>query len=149
MADFPVNAAFFSVEFGSKIKGYFREMSGLGSEHEVTQQKAVGEKGAVIWYQIPGNIKWQPVTLKQGITTGADSMSLWKWRQEIVDGAFDTARTNGSISMFGQDRKEPIAVWEFILAWPSKITGPAPNASSNDVAIEELQLVYDSFKRTR
>jgi phage tail-like protein len=148
MADFPVNAAFFAVDFGAKVKGYFREMSGLGSEHEVTQQKAVDKKGTVVWFQIPGNIKWAPVTLKQGITTGGDSLSLWNWRQEVIEGKYETSKINGSIVMFSQDKKE-VARWEFIGAWPSKITGPAPNASSNDVAIEEVQIVYDSFKRSK
>jgi phage tail-like protein len=148
MADFPINAAFFKVEFGSKVKGYFREMSGLGSEHEVTQQKAVDKAGNVVWFQIPGNIKWAPVTLKQGIVSGQDSLSLWDWRQEIVNGKFATAKTNGSIVMLSQDKQE-VARWEFIAAWPSKITGPAPNASSNDIAIEEMQIVYDSFTRKK
>jgi phage tail-like protein len=148
MAEIPINAAFFAVEFQGKLKGYFREMSGLGSENEITQQRATDAKGNVVWFQLPGNLKFSPVTLKQGITTGSDSLSLWTWRKEIEQGKYESAKANGSIIMLNQERKE-VARWEFIGAWPSKITGPAPNASSNDVAIEEMQLCYDEYKRTK
>lgn len=148
MSAIPVNAAFFSVEFGDKLKGVFREMSGLGSENEVTQQRATNSKGEVIWFQIPGNLKWNPVTLKQGITTDASSLSLWNWRKEIEEGKYEAAKTNGSIVMYNQEGKE-VARWNFEGAWPSKITGPAPNANSNEVAIEELTLVYDKYIRVK
>ncbi len=150
MSAIPVNASYFSAEFTGKLDGAaFREMSGLGSEHEVTQQRVTGEKGKVSWIQIPGNTKWQPVTLKQGIVTDPSvALKITEWRKESIDGKYESSKANGSISLFSQSGDE-VARWEFEGAWPSKLSGPTPNANSNEVAIEELTITYDSFYRSK
>ncbi|HEU5087879.1 MAG TPA: phage tail protein, partial [Roseiflexaceae bacterium] len=37
----------------------------------------------------------------------------------------------------------------FTNAWPSKISGPSINATSNEVAIEELEMAIESYERVK
>ena len=41
----------------------------------------------------------------------------------------------------------PAARWDFVNAWPSKVTGPEMKTDSNDFAIEEMVLVHEGLKR--
>ena len=48
--------------------------------------------------------------------------------------------------MFDQELKEQ-ARWNFLQAWPSKISGPAPKADGNEIVLEELTLVHEFIER--
>lgn len=138
-------SSWFAIEFQGQITGAFRECSGLGSENSVVEDKSAGPDGRPIIKKIPGNLKWNDITLKQGIT---DDMDMWKWRQLVEEGKIVEARKNGAIIMYSAAGEE-VARWEFINAWPSKISGPSVNATSNDVAVEELTLVHEGYKRIK
>ena len=141
----PVVSAWFGVEFQGAIKGAFRECTGLGSENELVEYKASGPKGEYVMLHVPGRMKWNDITLKRGIT---DDLEMWKWRALVEDGKIDDARKNGSIVMFNQKGDE-IARWNFVRAWPSKITGPAANAGTNEVAIEEMIITHEKYERVK
>jgi phage tail-like protein len=135
----------FMIDVGGKITGYFTEVSGLGSENEVIESKVVNEKGVEVVLKIPGRLKWGDITLKRGITS---SMDMWNWRQLVVDGKAKDARMNGSIVMFDRDGAEA-ARWDFVNAWPLKISGPSPKSDSNEIGIEELTIVHEAIKRSK
>ena len=141
----PLVTAWFGVEFQGAIKGAFKECTGLGSENQVVEYKASGPKGEYVITHEPGRMTWNPITLKRGIT---DDMDMWKWRGLVEEGKIDDARKNGSIVMFNQKGDE-IARWNFVRAWPSKITGPTANAGSNEVGIEELIVTHDGYERVK
>ena len=135
----------FYVEVGGKVTGLFRECSGLGSENEVVEQKAVTQKGQVVVIKLPGNLKWENIVLKRGVT---DDMEIWKWRQLVEEGKVNDARKNGSITMYDQANNE-VARWNFVSAWPLKVTGPSLNANSNEIAVEELTIVHEGMAREK
>jgi phage tail-like protein len=139
----PVVSAWFGVEFQGQVVGAFRECTGMGSENEVVEYKASGPKGEYIMKKVPGRLKWNNITLKRGIT---DAMDMWKWRKLVEQGKINEARKNGSIVMFNQEGQE-VSRWEFINAWPSKLTGPSANATNNEVGIEELELTVEGYAR--
>ena len=139
----PVVSAWFGVEFQGQVVGAFRECTGMGSENEVVEYKASGPKGEYIMKKVPGRLKWNNITLKRGIT---DAMDMWKWRKLVEQGKINEARKNGSIVMFNQEGLE-VSRWEFINAWPSKLTGPSANATNNEVGIEELELTVEGYAR--
>jgi phage tail-like protein len=141
----PAVSTWFGIEFSGKIAGAFRECSGLGSENEIVEEKASGPKGEQVMKKIPGRMKWGDITLKRGMT---DDMDMWKWRQLVEEGKIVDARKNGAIVMFDQKGGE-IARWDLINAWPSKISGPTANAGNNEVAIEELTITHESYKRVK
>lgn len=140
----PLISAWFSVEFQGQVVGAFRECSGMGSESEVVEYKASSEKGQYIIKKVPGNMIWNNITLKRGIT---DSMDMWKWRSLVEQGKIDEARVNGAITMHNA-QGTAIARWEFINAWPFSLKGPEANAGNNEIAIEELEITHEGYKRT-
>ncbi len=133
----------FRLEIEGKVSGYFTEAGGLGSENEVIEHKAVDDKGRDLIQKVPGRLKWGDITLKRGIT---DDMQLWKWRQLVVDGKMKDARTNCSVIMCDRNF-EDIARWDFVNAWPSKVSGPTLKADSNEFGVEEMILVHEGLTR--
>ncbi len=139
----PLIASFFTIEMGDAIKGVFRSLENIGSENELTEYKASGPKGEqVVKYQ-PGLLKWNAVTLKQGIT---DDFFFWKWRESVEKGDMKEARKNGTFTMHNI-KGEPAAKWEFYNAWPRSIKGPGADATNSEVAVEELEIVCEGYKR--
>jgi phage tail-like protein len=141
----PLVSAWFGVEFQGQVVGAFRECTGLGSENQVVEYKASGPKGEYVVKKVPGRMTWNNITLKRGIT---DAMDMWKWRAVVEEGRIDEARKNGSIVMFSQQGNE-VARWDFVNAWPSKLAGPAANATNNELAIEELEITHEGYKRVK
>ncbi len=41
------------------------------------------------------------------------------------------------------------ARWNFINAWPSKISGPAPKSDGNEIGVEELTIVHEFIERVK
>ena len=138
-------SSFFSLEVTGKLVGAFREVTNLGSENQIVEDKSRGEGGKYIIKKIPGTLKWNDITLKQGMT---DNMDMWKWRQLVEEGKVDEARANGSITMYDTAGK-PVARWELIACWPAKITGPAGKADGNEIAVQELTLAHEGYKRVQ
>ena len=141
----PLVAYHFAFEVQGTVTGYFTEVSGIGSESEIAEQKVVSEKGIQVVLKTPGRLKWGDITLKRGLTS---NMELWKWRKMIEDGDVKGARKNGTITMFDQ-KLEAKAQWDFKNAWPSKISGPTPKSDGNDMQVEELTIVHEYIVRVK
>lgn len=93
--------------------------------------------------KLSGQTKYGNVTLKWGIT---DSTDLFDWYKTVVDvGALDNRRNLAIILIdeAGNDK----ARWELAECWPSKYDPPDFNAKGNDVAIETLEIVTESYQR--
>ncbi len=140
----PLVAFKFGLEIEGKLSGFFTQVGGIGSETEVIQQKVVNSAtGETIIQQIPGRLTWTPVTLKRGVTS---SMDIWEWRQQVVEGKIEGARTNCSVVAYNQESKE-IARWNFENAWPSKVTGPEMDSGSTNYMIEDVTIVHEGVTR--
>jgi phage tail-like protein len=123
----------------------FRECSGIGSETELIEYKGSGKDDYHTIQAVPGRLKWQKINLKRGIT---DSMAAWQWRKLVEQGEVDAARGNGSIVMMDQKGVE-VARWNFLRAWPTKISGPSLNSGTNEVGVEELEIAHEGLERVR
>jgi phage tail-like protein len=134
----------FGIEVGGMVKGYFAEVGGIGSESEVVESKA-SKDGKEIVQKTPGRLKWNDVTLNRGIT---DNLDIWVWRQFVVDGDLKAARRNCSILMYDRNGKV-VARWDFVMAWPSKVSFRDVKADNNDFAIEEMVIVHEGMKRVK
>lgn len=139
----PIVSFNFELQIEGKLTGYFTEVSGLGSETEVTEHKIVGKGDREAVRKVPGRLKWGDLTLKRGITA---NMDMWQWRQMIVDGKIDSARTNGSIMMYDQSGVL-VARWDFEAGWPSKVSGPTLSSDSSAVGVEEMTIVHEGILR--
>jgi phage tail-like protein len=141
----PLVGFHFAIDVQGVIKGYFTEVSGLGSESEIAEQKVVNEKGVQVVLKVPGRVKWGDITLKRGLTSNID---LWNWRKMVEDGNVKAARKNGSIIMFDQSLKA-VAQWDFKNAWPSKISGPSVKSDDNALTMEEMTIVHEYIVRVK
>jgi phage tail-like protein len=142
----PLVAFKFGLEIEGKLSGYFTTVSGIGSESEVITHKIVNsETGETILQQQPGRLTWTPVTLKRGVTS---SMDIWEWRQAVVEGDIEGARTNCSVVAYSQDNTE-IARWNFEAAWPSKVVGPEMDSGSTNYMIEDVTIVHEGVLRVQ
>jgi phage tail-like protein len=133
----------FRLEIEGKLTGYFTECGGIGSENEIVEHKVVDDGGHELVQKIPGRLKYQDVTLKRGIT---DTMDIWDWRLLVEQGKMGEARTNCSVIMMDRNY-EDVARWDFVNAWPSKVTGPSVKSDSNEFGVEEVTIVHEGMKR--
>ena len=128
----------FDVTIEGRVLGAFLEVSGLDSEIEVIEFRD-GSGGTV--QKLPGNTKYGDIVLKRGFN---GDTRLLEWFTEFNESS--TERVNGSITMHDQTHTE-VARWNFVDAWPSKVTGPILNDSGKEVATESITLVHEGLLR--
>ncbi len=128
---------------GRESVGMFRECSGLDSETEVIEQKAVDANGNPVVRKVPGATKWADVVLKRGLD---ENLELWKWRDEVVKQGPDQVRVDGTIELIDYSGSM-IATYNFQQGWPRKYAGSSLNASGNEVAVEELHICHEGIER--
>ena len=131
----------FLVELDGITRAAFHEASGFDTSVDVIEHREGGQNSTT--YKIPGLTKHGIISLKWGLT---DDTSLDDWFQKVVDGDID--RKNGSIVVLNRKGDE-VARWNFTRAWPTKLTLPSFNAEGNDIAIQTLEMAYESLKRMR
>ena len=93
--------------------------------------------------KLSGQTKYGNVTLKWGIT---DSTDLYDWYKTVTQvGALDNRRNIAIILIdeAGNDKSR----WELAECWPIKYDPTDFNAKGNDVAIETLEIVTESYQR--
>jgi phage tail-like protein len=139
----PISAHQFALEIQGITEATFREASGFGSEHQIIEQKEQSAKGNTVIRKIPGTLKWQNITLKRGMTSNSE---MWKWRQQVIDGAIEKARLDGSIVGYDEDGNEKIR-YNFRRGWPSKWESTAMNAGGNEPVIETIEITHEGLER--
>jgi phage tail-like protein len=141
----PRPTSFFRVTLGGKESiGVFREVSGLSSETEVTEEREVDDRGRPIVRRVPGATKWGNITLKRAVD---NNLGLWKWRKQVLGEGPDAARVDGAIELLDVQGR-PVATYRFSQGWPSKYQGPELNATSNEVAIETIEITHEGLERS-
>ena len=128
---------------GKEAAGQFRECSGLDAENEIVEQKEVDANGLPVIIKVPGGMKWSNIELKRGVDI---DKGLWEWRYQVESEGPDAARTDCTLELCDYDGSA-IATYTITQAWPSKYTGAAMNAGSNEIAVEGITLCHEGFKR--
>jgi phage tail-like protein len=116
----------------------FSEVSGLTAEGDPVDYRE-GTDAANNVRKLVGLRKFPNITLKRGYT---QNDTLWRWYVNIANGVPD--RRNGSIVLH-DEAHVPVLRWNFENAWVNKIEGPSMNATSNDVAIEAVELCHEGL----
>lgn len=144
MADEVNGSLYFQLKLdGREGSGLFTEANGGGSENAVIEQKVQVANGGVQIRKIPGNLKFNDVTLKRGVDK---DLKLWEWRDQVVKGEFKKARCNGTLTMLDSEM-QIIATYTFVNGWPSKYTPASMNASQDQAAVEEITITVEEYKR--
>ena len=135
----------FSLEIQGIETATFQQATIGGSSTDVIEHREVGSDGKQYITKQAGNLKFDDIVLKQGVT---DDMSLWNWRQKVVDGKIDDARKDGSI-VLRDSENNPIARYDFKRAWPSKYKPADVNTTNNAVAVHEITLAIEYLARSQ
>jgi phage tail-like protein len=128
----------FLVEIDGVTSAGFRECSGLDTSQDPIEYREGNQPRTV--RKLPGLVKYANIVLKRGY---AGSDELWNWRKKVVEGHVE--RRAGSIIVL-DDAGQEVKRWNFFEGWPAKWTGPAFNATANEVAIETLEIAHEKLE---
>jgi len=127
----------FAVEIEGLLVGGFTEVTGLESMIEVEEYREGGVNGFA--HKLPGKTGYANLILRHGLTGVG---TLWDWYARTTEGAIN--RRNGTIMLLDASQV-PVMWWNFRNALPVRWTGPTFNAASDEVGVEELELVHEGF----
>ncbi len=127
-------------ERNSLCEGSFSDCDGLEMTMDVKTIRQGGDNARQI--RLAGPVSFGQLTLKRGMTTkGRD---LWDWFTQTL--ADPSLRADAQIVMFETDRTKQTALFNLGRCIPVKIKAPALNARDGIVAIEELQIAYETLR---
>lgn len=125
--------------------GGFAEVTGLDAEMDVTDYAQGGRNDAVV--QRAGRIKVTRLVLRRGMVHPADGSVVphfWNWLSDTVSGVRPIRRYDVQVCVL--DRAgAAVATWTARRALPARISGPALNARTGEVAVEECQLAHEGL----
>jgi phage tail-like protein len=142
----PFTAFRFAVEIeipgvsANACHGAFAECDGVELTLDVKTIREGGNNAAPI--RLTGPINLGTVTLKRGMTANFD---LWDWLTALQEEGNGKLRATTKIVVMASDGTENA---RFVLkrCLPVKLKAPALNAKDGMVAVEELQMVYESLE---
>jgi phage tail-like protein len=149
-AVYPFTSFNFSVEIyvpamqRTMCNAAFSEADGLEMTMDAKTIREGGNNGAQI--RLVGPVSFGAVTLKRGMTTSFD---LWQWMDAILQAPAarlrDQLRGHAEVVLLAPDHSQRAS---FILerCLPVKLKAPALNAKDGMIAVEELQLAYESMR---
>ena len=126
----------FEVQIDNTPVASFREVGGLSFTTDPVEYRE-GTDIPLHVRKLQGLRKFANLTFKRGFTPNQD---LWKWYKNVLNGVED--RRNGAI-ILKDELHAPVLRWNFENAWITKWEGPGLNATSNDVAIETMELAVE------
>lgn len=145
---YPFTAFNFAVEIevpgvSTKVcNASFAECDGLEMTRDVKTIREGGNNSAQI--RFTGPLAFGQVTLKRGMTASFD---LWDWFDSLQEPGNGKLRATAQVIIFGADGAANERA-RFVLerCIPTKLKAPALNAKDGMVAIEELQMVYETLR---
>jgi phage tail-like protein len=143
-ATYPFTNFNFSVEINRGGDGTplanaaFAECDGLEMNMEVKTIREGGGNDRQI--RLNGPVAYGQLTLKRGMTEGFD---LWRWFRDSV--ADPRLRANAEVVLLAADGATVRARFVLSRCVPIKLKAPALNAKDGQVAVEELQVAYETL----
>ena|SRR5438309_9758829 len=136
----PYRSYNFRLEINGVTEAYFHECAGIGVKIHKVRWRNGGNSQTV--HCLPGRVEYSDIRLRYGLTNSAD---MWQWLQSAVKGCVQ--RKNAAIVLLDNDGIKEAMRWNLSQAWIAEWNGPSLNALSNEVAIEEMVLVYETLQR--
>ncbi len=137
--NWPLPKFYFSVQLGDDNTVSFQEVTGLESETQPIEYRH-GNSPVFAPLKMPGLQKVGNVTLRKGIFV-TDS-KLWNWYNEIK---LNTIKRRTVVINLLDETGTPKMVWTLNNAWPTKITGTDLKSEGNEVAVEAVDIAYETL----
>jgi phage tail-like protein len=143
LAGYPFTAFNFSVEItidaAPLCNAAFSECDGLELNQDVKTIREGGNNAAQI--RLAGPSTYGTLTLKRGLTSSFD---LWTWFKRTQDDPSVVA--HAEVVLFAQNGTTEEARFVMQGCRPLKLKAPPLNAKDGMVAVEELQVAYQSLE---
>jgi phage tail-like protein len=120
----------------------FSECEGLEMTLETKTIREGGNNGGPI--HLMGPVSFGQLTLRRGMSTDT---GIWDWFELIQQQGVGGVRAFGIIAMLDSDRESINALYFLTGCLPVKIKAPALNAKDGLIAVEEIQIAYESLVR--
>jgi phage tail-like protein len=132
----PFHVFNFRVEIqGTSVAG-FREISGLSFTVDPVEYRD-GTDIPLHTRKLTGLRKFPNLVMRRGFT---DNLELWTWYANVLNGIPD--RREGAV-VLQDELHQDVLRWEFYGGWICKWEGPSMNATTNDVAIEAMEICVE------
>jgi len=141
---YPFTAFNFAVEINRGEDGHplvnaaFAECDGLEMNLEVKTIREGGSNDRQI--RLNGMVAYGQLTLKRGMT---DSFDLWRWFRDSVHDP--RLRASAEVVLLAADGQTERARFQLSRCVPVKLKAPALNARDGQIAVEELQVAYETL----
>lgn len=136
----PLPKFYFQVDgLGGGIGNYFHEVSGLDTETQVIEYRH-GNSKEFSPIKMPGLKKVGNVTLKQGVF--AKDNKFWAWYATIK---MNLIQRQTIVIKLLDESGAPTMIWTLTNAWPTKIQSTDLKADGNEVAVESIELAYETL----
>lgn len=135
----PLPKFYFTVTLGDDTSVSFQEVDGLDSETQVIEYRH-GNSPVFFPIKMPGLGRVGNVTLRKGIFV--NDSKFWTWYSEIKMNTI--ARRTVVISLL-DETATPKMTWTLNNAWPTKVTGTDLKSEGNEVAVETMELAYETL----
>lgn len=116
----------------------FAECNGLDMTIDVKTYRSGGENNQQ-FHRI-GKVNYGRLTLKRGMT---ETLHLWRWFQATTTPG-NSVKADGEITLL-DSAGEPRLRFIMTGCLPVKMTGPSFTAKTSAIAMEELQLLYETL----
>ncbi len=137
---YPIPVFYYRVTIDGDDTNAFSEVSGLSMEYDtITYRDGMSHKNGVKY--MPGLNKEVNLTLKKGIVRKNSYLLTW-----ISTIKLNTVQKRDIRIDLLDESGEAVVSWTVMDAFPKKLDAPSFNATSNEVAIESLDLMASSLK---
>jgi phage tail-like protein len=135
----PLPKFYFTVQLGDDKSVTFQEVDGLDSETQIIEYRH-GNSPVFYPLKMPGLGRVGNVTMRKGIFV--NDKAFWLWYNEIKLNVI--ARRTVVISLLDETGNAK-RTWTLNDAWPTKITGTDLKSEGNEVAIESIEIAYQTL----
>lgn len=134
----PLPKFYFQVKWDDQVC-QFQEVSGLNVEAQVIEYRH-GDSPEFSTIKMPGIKKVGNVTMKKGVFKSDNT--FFKWFEEIKLNTIQ--RKVVTISLL-DETGGPTMTWTLNNAWPTKITGTDLKSNGNEVAVESIDIAFETM----
>jgi len=136
----PLPKFYFTVNLGSQDSTVsFQEVSGLDTETQIIEYRN-GDSKQFSTVKMPGIAKVGNVTLKKGIFVKDNKFFTWYNNIKM-----NTIKRETVVIQLLDQTGAATMTWTLANAWPTKITGTDLKSDSNEVAVETIELAYETL----
>lgn len=123
----------------------FSEVSGLSIGYETTTYKesptGSGSPGPRVMH-MPAQATPTNISLKKGVVRGTSVRALYEW---IATTTINQIEKKDIFVRLLDEAGDPVISWKVLNAFPTKLDAPTFDASSNDAAVESMELMADGI----